>query len=652
MFRPDGISLRTRVTALVVLVVTAISVGKSAFDLYSGADERETAMAYHLQMVTAMQAEALASPLWDFNVEQVTAILAGLAREKSFVRGSVTGANGKLVAEYGAKPGANGADDRDAWPLVASSFHDEGKKHEIVGTLAVTYSRRALDEAWWHQAVRSIETTLAAALVTLAAVLLSLRVMTRPLHALTAAMGRLASGDTAAPIAATDRHDEIGEMARAVDVFRQNMIRTDRLKAGQAAAHAARSRRQDAMERDTEAFGTSVSTVMTRLSGSAEDMRRAAEAMTQASATVHLAATSTSDGAVKSSRDLATTAAAIDELTSGFAEISRQVETAAAVSRQAVRRAEASQATIRGLAEATARIGDVVNLINTIAAQTNLLALNATIEAARAGDAGRGFAVVAVEVKALAAQTARATAEIGGQIDAMRGVTEATIAAMTEIGGMIGHMNELSSGMASTVEAQSLTTREIATRIKAVSGATAESSEAMGEVVQVAGKAGSASQEVFTGVAGIGKEADVLRAEVEQFLVMVRADSGERRRFERFAVQGVAAILTVPGRPALPAAVSDLSEGGAALRCDQTLDPGTAFAFELAEGGGAVAAQVVRIDENGVMGIVFDDPASVRAKINHAPAGDPWASLVSADTPGREDRDRVRAAGFRQAASS
>ncbi len=537
------LSLRTRVTALVVFLVTVISVGKSAFDLYAGAAERETALAYHLRMITEMQAEALASPLWDFNVEQVTAILSGLARETSFVRASVTGADGKLVAEYGAKsgasgPGATGVDDRDAWPLEARSFHVEGNKREIVGTLAATYSRRALDEAWWHQAVQSIETTVAAALVTLVAVLLSLRLMTRPLNALTIAMGRLASGDTTAPIPAHGRDDEIGDMARAVDVFKQNMVRADQLRTEQAAAHAERSRRQDAMERDTEAFGTSVSTVMTKLSGSSEDMRRAAEAMTQASATVHMAATHTSDGAVKSARDLATTAAAVDELTSGFAEISRQVEAAADVSRQAVRRAEASETTIRGLAETTARIGDVVHLIDTIASQTNLLALNATIEAARAGDAGRGFAVVAGEVKALAAQTARATAEIGGQIDAMRGVTDATVAAMTEIGGMIGHMFELAAGMATTVEAQSLTTREIATRIKAVSGATEQSTEAMGEVVEVAGKAGSASREVFSGIAGIGKEADVLRAEVEQFLVMVRTDSDERRRFERLTVHG------------------------------------------------------------------------------------------------------------------
>ena len=224
--------------------------------------------------------------------------------------------------------------------------------------------------------------------------------MTRPLRAMTGAMDRLAAHDTSVAITDTDRQDEIGEMARAINVFRQSMIHSDQLESEQATARSARSRRQDEVERNTEAFGSSVSAAMTTLSASAEGMRKAAQAMTEASTAVHQAASRTSEDAAKSSQDLAATAAAVEELTASFAEITHQVAAAADMSRQAVQRSDAGQVTIRGLSESTVRIGDVVKLIDSIASQTNLLALNATIEAARAGDAGKGFAVVAGEVKA------------------------------------------------------------------------------------------------------------------------------------------------------------------------------------------------------------------------------------------------------------
>ena len=154
---------------------------------------------------------------------------------------------------------------------------------------------------------------------------------------------------------------------------------------------------------------------------------------------------------------------------------------------------------MQGLSEATARIGDVVHLINDIASQTNLLALNATIEAARAGEAGKGFAVVAGEVKALAAQTAKATAEIGSQIDTVRTATSEAVTAMAEIGGIIGKINEVSAAIAAAVEQQNATTHEIAASVQAVSNATAGTAQAMEHVVSVADNAGSASRDVLTG---------------------------------------------------------------------------------------------------------------------------------------------------------
>jgi methyl-accepting chemotaxis protein len=454
-----------------------------------------------------------------------------------------------------------------------------------------------------------------AALATLIFAYLLVRGIAGPIAGMTAAMRRLADRDMATEIPGIGRGDEIGAMATAVLVFKDSMIEADRLTTEQAAAREARAKRQDEMERATEAFGTSMASVLTRLGNSASGMRRSAEAMNQASTTVHEKASSTSSNAVKSSQDLTSAAAAVEELTSSFAEIARQVTTSADVSRQAVRRAQDGQETIRGLAESTARIGDVVGLISTIAAQTNLLALNATIEAARAGESGKGFAVVAGEVKALAAQTSKATAEISSQIDTVRGATEATVTAMGEIGGMIGRMDEVAAAMAAAVEEQTATTREIASSVHEVSDATARSAEAMGDVVTVSGEAGSAAQFVLTGASDVGNEATALRAEVEKFLKTVRGDAKERRRFERFDVGHVNAILRVPSTPGpVTVRIKDLSEAGASLRCPLPILSGTELSIELPNVSTAVPATVIRAD-SGTLGVEFATDADTRTQV-------------------------------------
>ena len=286
----------------------------------------------------------------------------------------------------------------------------------------------------------------------------------------------------------------------------------------------------------------------------------------------------------------------------------------------------------------------MVALISTIASQTNLLALNATIEAARAGDAGKGFAVVAGEVKALAAQTARATSEIASQIDAARGVTQATIAAMTEIGSMIGRMDDIASAMATAIEAESVTAREIAAKVTAVSGATVQSAHAMGEVVLIAGQTGEASQKVLAGVTGINQEASILRGEVERFLVTVRTDSGERRRFERFGVAGVKARLLIFGRSPLEVAVTDMSEGGAALQCQQPIPVGTELSFELVEGDDRLPAKVVRAEAGGVVAIAFRDDETARALVRGVLDGDLGVRSGQNPGPSGKPQERVRSA--------
>ena len=200
------------------------------------------------------------------------------------------------------------------------------------------------------------------------------RGIVQPLAAMTGVMGRLADGDNSVEIPSRDTRDEIGDMARAVEVFKQHAIEAQRLASEQEAARTAKERRSAAMERHTQDFGNSISGVMASLAGSAEGMRRAAELMAQAAEAVRDEAGSTAGGATKSSQDLTSVAAAVEQLNASVGEISRQLAEAADVARQAVQRADSSHATMQGLSEATARIGDVVHLISDIAGQTNLLA--------------------------------------------------------------------------------------------------------------------------------------------------------------------------------------------------------------------------------------------------------------------------------------
>jgi methyl-accepting chemotaxis protein len=401
------------------------------------------------------------------------------------------------------------------------------QKGEVIGVFSSSVSAQA-DFAALRRQVAIMG---GLALAGVAALLVLIRwifksVISRRLRQITATMLRLAKGETELDIQGQDCADEIGDMARTVEVFKSNALEARRLAAEQTAGHAAAERRQAAIDVDTREFGTSVSSVMAALGSSAEDMRNAATTMSDATTTVHARAVATASAAVQSSSDLSTVATAVDGLQAAVGEISRQVTTASQVAREAVARAEASHTTMRDLTEAAQRIGDVVRLINDIASQTSLLSLNATIEAARAGEAGRGFAVVANEVKALAGQTGHATADIASQIATMRVAAEQAVAAMTEVGAIIGRMDEIAAAIASAVEEQGATTREISGSVQAVAAATNNAAHAMAEVSGVAEKASGVSQQVLQAAANLGCQAETLRGRVDHFLSSVRDETG------------------------------------------------------------------------------------------------------------------------------
>lgn len=380
----------------------------------------------------------------------------------------------------------------------------------------------------------------------------TMRVITGPIDGITQVMAKLAEGDNTVEIDAQDRKDEIGEMARAVQVFKDNALERQRLEADakraaeERAEHERLERERDAKrEADERAreqaenaakqaraekisnlimtFEGRVQEVMETVIRAVRELQDTANSMTATAGMSQELAEAVAMASGEASANVQTVASAAEELTSSINEISRQVQQANNVSEQAVTEAANSTSSVSRLAETAKKISDVVNMINDIAGQTNLLALNATIEAARAGEAGKGFAVVASEVKSLATQTARATEEIGGQINDMQTATEEAVSAIGNIDGVINTIRESTVSISSAIEEQSAATNEISRNVQEASGGTTQVSAKIGEVSAKAGETGAAASQVLAASTRLEELSGNLRSDIETFLKEVRA---------------------------------------------------------------------------------------------------------------------------------
>jgi methyl-accepting chemotaxis protein len=360
-------------------------------------------------------------------------------------------------------------------------------------------------------------------LATIGLGILIVRSVTRPIITMTASMGRLAGGDTQAEIPGAQRRDEVGDMARAVAVFKDNMIRNAEMEKTQQAEQEATKRRAHALDAAIGEFEAAAKGIVGAVSSSATELRNSAESMTGTAEQTSRQATTVAAAAEQATTNMQTVATAGEELTSSIGEIGRQVTHSTKVAGRAVDEARKTDAKVQGLVEAAQKIGEVVQLINDIAAQTNLLALNATIEAARAGEAGKGFAVVASEVKSLANQTAKATDEIAAQIGAIQSSTKDAVEAIKMIGKTIGEVSEIATTIASAVEEQSAATQEIARNVQQAAKGTGEVSSNIAGVTRAAGETGSAATQVLGASGELSKQAETLRLQVDGFLAKVRA---------------------------------------------------------------------------------------------------------------------------------
>ncbi len=349
------------------------------------------------------------------------------------------------------------------------------------------------------------------------------RSMTRQIGGITASMRELAAGDTSIEVPSTDAKDELGEMARAVLVFRDNAIERERLAAEQIAEVEARNRRSAAVDQLIRGFEDAAGKSLQALRGASGELDGASDQLDTSSGAVTSEATGATDAMEQAAASVASAAAAAEELSASIAEIAGQASKSTEVAGTAVAEAERTAQTMGSLAQAATRIGEVVNLIQAIAGQTNLLALNATIEAARAGEAGKGFAVVASEVKNLAAQTAKATEEIASQIGAIQEASGDAVDAIDKVNTVIGEMRQIAASVAAAVEEQNAAVSTIAEAVNRASDETRGGAEAMSRVGGTAQSARETAADVRSLSGRLGEEAQALDHEIRSFLDGVRA---------------------------------------------------------------------------------------------------------------------------------
>ncbi len=514
-----GLGLHIRLAGVVALIVTVVGLAALAlvvlFFQGVGAAQIENRAA----RMAALQADAMADPIWQYNFETVESLLAALARDEDFVHAAVREPDGSLIAEVGEAPGEGAATVSVTSPIVV-----DGGEGETVGELHLALSQDALARDLRILVGAGLAVTAALLVLVTGAAFVSASLITRPLRNMAQVMRRVAGGDATAEVPALNRRDEVGAMAQALEVFKHNAAENQRLAAEKAdadrlAAETKQETMRDLARRMEERVGNTASSLNEASSFLNED----AEKMAQGSRDVLERAGRVATASDEAYSNVDTVASAAEELSASIHEIASQLSEVTKVTESAQGEAERTNDRVQGLARAAEEIGEVIGLIDDIAERTNLLALNATIEAARAGEAGRGFAVVAGEVKNLASQTTGATGKISEQIARIQQETRQSVSAIESIGETIRNINALAVAVASAVEQQGAATQEIARNVEKAASGTGEVSETIRGVSETAHQSGRSAEGVLEAAAQLSTEAEALTREVQALVAEIRA---------------------------------------------------------------------------------------------------------------------------------